>query len=94
MWSAVTTAAERAGRDPSTLSLVVRANIHHQDRPAGPGRAAYHGSVDQIADDVRRAFALGARQVILDLQGTTSDVATYLDLADAIVHAGGLRSAA
>ncbi|MEW6474664.1 MAG: TIGR03619 family F420-dependent LLM class oxidoreductase [Actinomycetota bacterium] len=94
MWSVVTAAAADAGRDPSMLSLVVRANIHHRDRPAGPGRPTYHGSVDQIADDVRGAFALGARQVILDLQGTTRDVAAYLDLADAIADAGDLRSAA
>lgn len=94
MWSVVTAAAVDAGRDPSTLSLVVRANIHHKDRPAGPGRPTYHGSVEQIADDVRGAFALGARQVILDLQGTTRDVTAYLDLADAIAAAGDLRSAA
>lgn len=94
MWALVTSAAERAGRDPSTLLLVVRANIHHFDRPAGPGRPTYHGSVDQIAEDVRGAFALGARQVILDLQGTTRDVAAYLDLADAITTASDLRSAA
>lgn len=95
MWSVVTTAAERAGRDPAELALVVRANIHHLDRPAGADRPAYHGSVEQIAGDVRAAFALGARQVILDLQGTTNDVAAYLDLADAIAAAaGGMRSAA
>lgn len=94
MWSVVTRAAAEAGRDPASLSLVVRANVHHFDRPAGPGRPTYHGSVDQIADDVRGAFALGARQVILDLQGTTGDVAAYLDLADAITAAGDLRSAA
>jgi probable F420-dependent oxidoreductase len=94
MWSVVTAAAADAGRDPSALSLVVRANIHHRDRPAGPGRPAYHGSVEQIAEDVRAAFALGARQVILDLQGTTDDVTAYLALADAIAAAGELRPAA
>lgn len=94
MWSVVTAAAADAGRDPTTLALVVRANIHHRDRPAGPGRPTYHGSVEQIAEDVRGAFAVGARQVILDLQGTTSDVTAYLDLADAIAAAGELRPAA
>lgn len=94
MWSAVIAAAERAGRDPSALSLVVRANIKHTIRPISGQRATYQGSVDQIASDVRGAFAIGAHQVILDLQGTTSSVAEYLDLADSIVSVGDLRGAA
>ena len=94
MWSVVTTAAERAGRDPSQLSLVVRANIKHTARPIEGERATYHGSIEQIGGDVRGAFALGAHQVIIDLQGTTTTVTEYLDLADAIVDAGELRAAA
>jgi probable F420-dependent oxidoreductase len=94
MWSVVTTAAEQAGRDPSALALVVRANIKHTARPIDGDRLTYHGSVEQIADDVQGAFAVGAHQVILDLQGTTSTVREYLDLADAIVNAGELRAAA
>lgn len=94
MWSVVLDAAERAGRDPSKLSLVVRANIRRTARPLGVDRAAYHGSVDQVAADVRNTFALGAHQVILDLQGTTASVAEYFDLADGLVEAGDLRSAA
>jgi probable F420-dependent oxidoreductase len=94
MWSVVTAAAEVAGRDPSSLSLVVRANIKHTIRPLGRDRATYHGSVGQIADDVLGAVALGSHQVILDLQGTTTSVAEYLDLADAIVNASDLRIAA
>jgi probable F420-dependent oxidoreductase len=94
MWSVVTAAAERAGRDPSDLSLVVRANIKHTPRPVDGDRLTYHGSIEQIASDVRAAFALGAHQVILDLQGTTAGVAEYLDLADAILHATALSAAA
>ena len=94
MWSVVTTAAEQAGRDPNQLSLVVRANIKHTPGPIDGERATYHGSVEQIAADVRGAFAIGAHQVILDLQGTTTTVTEYLDLADAIVHAGELQAAA
>ncbi len=88
MWPVVTGAAERAGRDPSELSLVVRANIKHTGRPIVGERATYEGSVRQIAGDVHDAFQLGAHQVILDLQGTTATVGEYLDLADAIVAAG------
>src|SRR5436190_903412 len=56
MWSVVTSAAERAGRDPSQLSLVVRANIKHTARPTQGERATYHGSIEQISGDVRDAF--------------------------------------
>jgi probable F420-dependent oxidoreductase len=94
MWSVVISAAERAGRDPSQLSLVVRANIKHTARPIQGERPTYHGSIEQISGDVRGAFALGATQVIIDLQGTTTTVPEYLDLADAIVEAGELRAAA
>lgn len=94
MWSVVTGAAVDAGRDPSELSLVVRANVHHSARALAGNRPTFHGSVDQIADDVRAAFGIGARQVIVDLQGSTCSVSEHLDLADAIVAAGELRSAA
>lgn len=94
MWGMVVAAAEAAGRDPDQLSLVVRANVHHTLVPLGPGRPTYHGSIDQIAADVRGAFEIGARQVILDLQSTTSGVDEYLDVADAISVAARVRVAA
>jgi hypothetical protein len=74
--------------------MVVRANGHHSLLPLGPDRSTYHGSVDQIAADVRAAFEIGARQVILDLQASTSEVDEYLDLADAITAAARVGIAA
>ena len=94
MWSAVTAAAVDAGRDPDELSLVVRANAHHTSRPIDHDLTAYHGSVEQIAADVRAVFEIGATEVLVDLQGSTSTVSEHLDLADAIVAAGELRTAA
>ena len=94
MWGMVVAEAEAAGRDPDQLSLVVRANVHHTLVPLGPGRPTYHGSIDQIAADVRGAFEIGARQVILDLQSTTSGVDEYLDVADAISVAARMGVAA
>jgi probable F420-dependent oxidoreductase len=94
MWSVVTSAAVDAGRDPAELSLVVRANVHHTSRPLADDRPTFHGSVDQIAEDLRAASDIGAHEVVVDLQGTTGSVSEHLDLADAIVAAGELRSAA
>ena len=92
MWGVVVATAEAAGRDPDQLSMVVRANVHHSLVPLGADRPTYHGSVDQIAADVRGAFEIGARQVILDLQSSTSEVEEYLDLADAITVAARVRA--
>lgn len=94
MWSVVTAAAADAGRDPVDLSLVVRANAHCTSKPMGHDRPSYHGSIEQIAADVRAAFEIGAAEVLVDLQGTTSTVSEHLDLADAIVAAGDLRAVA
>lgn len=94
MWSVVTHAAADAGRDASELSLVVRANVRHTAKALSHDRPAFHGSVEQIADDLRAASEIGAHEVIVDLQGTTCSISEHLDLADAIVAAGGLRSAA
>jgi hypothetical protein len=94
MWSVVTAAAEDAGRDPHALSLVVHANVKDTGRPAGSDRPTYHGSIDQIAHDIRGAFDLGARHVILYLQGSTASVQQTFDVADAIKSAADLDTAA
>jgi hypothetical protein len=74
--------------------MVVRANVHHSLVPLGVDRSTYHGSVEQIAADVRGTLEIGARQVILDLQASTNEVEEYLDLADAITVAAELGVAA
>jgi probable F420-dependent oxidoreductase len=98
MWAMVLAAAEDAGRDPAALSLVVHAGVHHATGPLGASRPTYHGSIGQIAEDVRGAFAIGARQVILYPEGTRS-LAEYFDVVDALASAadiplGGLTRAA
>ena len=81
---------------PRPLGALARRASEHQAHPetAGNRPPYYHGSIEQIAADVRGAFELGAHQVILDLQGTTTTVAECLDVADAVIHAGDLRAAA
>lgn len=89
-WAVVRAAAAAAGRDPEGLTLVVRADVNHSLVPLGPGRSTFHGSVGQIAADVRDIVDVGAHQVILDLQSSTREVEEYLDLADAITATAGL----
>ncbi len=58
--------ARAAGRDPSTLELVVRANLHVTPGPLGADRWIFSGSLDQIKTDIDRVRALGANEVFFD----------------------------
>jgi probable F420-dependent oxidoreductase len=58
--------AARAGRRGGP-GLAPRNSLDLTDRPKGSGRAAFQGSVDEIASDVRRAAALGAEWMTFDL---------------------------
>ncbi len=58
--------AKAAGRDPSTLELVVRANLHVTAQPLGTDRWIFSGSLDQIKTDIDRVRALGANELFFD----------------------------
>jgi probable F420-dependent oxidoreductase len=58
--------AARHGRTPAP-GLAPRNLLDLTDGPRGAGRAAFQGSVDEVAADVRRAAALGADWVSFDL---------------------------
>jgi alkanesulfonate monooxygenase SsuD/methylene tetrahydromethanopterin reductase-like flavin-dependent oxidoreductase (luciferase family) len=69
LWTTVRHLAASHGRDPDALELVVRANVTLSDEPLAAGRPSYHGTVDQVADDLRATRAAGAHEVILGLDG-------------------------
>lgn len=56
----------KAGRR-EVLGLAPRNLLDLADRPRGVGRAAFQGSVDEVAGDVRRAGSLGAGWMTFDL---------------------------
>jgi len=58
--------AARAGRRPGP-TLAPRNFLELTDRPKGSGRAAFQGSVDEVAADVRRVEKLGAEWLTFDL---------------------------
>ena len=58
--------ASRQGRRPGP-GLAPRNLLDLTDRPQGSGRAAFQGSLDEVAADVRRAQALGAEWMTFDL---------------------------
>jgi probable F420-dependent oxidoreductase len=69
IWGQIRDAAAGYGRDPDALRLVVRANITLSDAPVDGERPPYHGSLEQVAEDLRATAAAGADEVILGLFG-------------------------
>jgi probable F420-dependent oxidoreductase len=66
MMAAVRQSAQAAGRDPASLELVVRANLEITPEPLGADRYIFHGSLGQIAEDVRSVYAVGASELFFD----------------------------
>ncbi|MDH2427029.1 TIGR03619 family F420-dependent LLM class oxidoreductase [Sphaerisporangium sp. TRM90804] len=85
LWGMAQAAAEKAGRDPSSLRLVLRANTEVTDRPAGADRAPATGTVPQICEYLRTTADAGADEVFIDPQTTTSSRAELLDTAEAFI---------
>lgn len=81
MWAGVQQMAERYGRDPQSLRLVMRANIKLVDEDLGTDRPEFVGTLAQVRDDVHRAREAGADELILELQGATSTPEEMLEIA-------------
>jgi probable F420-dependent oxidoreductase len=67
MFGAVKQMAKDAGRDPASLALVVRANLHITDKPLGADRGIFAGSLDQIREDAQACARIGAHELIYDV---------------------------
>jgi probable F420-dependent oxidoreductase len=66
-WDRIRDMASGYGRDTSRMEMVVVGNVTFTDRPAGPDRSAFVGTLDQVMDDVRTAAEAGADELIVDL---------------------------
>ena len=66
MFSSIQQTAKDAGRDPSRLELVVRANLHITDKPLGKDRGIFIGSMEQISEDTDACKQIGAHEVHFD----------------------------
>jgi alkanesulfonate monooxygenase SsuD/methylene tetrahydromethanopterin reductase-like flavin-dependent oxidoreductase (luciferase family) len=49
------------------MEMIVVGNVTFADRLAGPDRAAFVGTLDQVLDDVQTAADAGADELIVDL---------------------------
>jgi probable F420-dependent oxidoreductase len=66
MFAGIKQMAKEAGRDPSTLAMVVRANLEFSDKPLGKDRMIFSGTFDQIKEDVAACREIGAHEVFFD----------------------------
>ncbi|MFD0730418.1 TIGR03619 family F420-dependent LLM class oxidoreductase [Planotetraspora mira] len=66
-WDRIREMASEYGRDTSRMEMVVVGNVTFTDRPAGPDRSPFVGTLDQIMDDIHSAAEAGADELIVDL---------------------------
>ncbi len=67
MLGAIQQMAKEAGRDPATLVMIVRANLHITEKPLGSDRAIFAGTLDQIREDAQACAKIGAHELIYDV---------------------------
>jgi probable F420-dependent oxidoreductase len=84
MFEGIKGMAKEAGRDPSVLELIVRANVEIHNSPIQKDRGDFSGTLEQIAEDVATTQRLGAAEIVLDAQfspgvETANDVATRME---------------
>jgi probable F420-dependent oxidoreductase len=66
MFAGIQQMAKDAGRDPSSLRMVVRAHLEISDKLAGKERTIFTGTLDQIKDDLAACQRIGAHEVFFD----------------------------
>jgi probable F420-dependent oxidoreductase len=84
MFEAIKGMAKDAGRDPSALALIVRANIEIHNAPIHKDRVDFTGALEQIAEDIRTTQKLGAAEIVFDVQfspgvETAGDIAARME---------------
>ena len=86
-WDTVRRAAEKAGRDPGALRMIVRMNPVITEEPGDPDGLPRTGTIDQLAGYARAVAEAGAAEVFVDLQQTTSEAGALLDLSERFLAA-------
>ena len=66
MFAGIKEAAKAAGRDPSSLQLIVRGNIAVTEEPIANNRGPFSGSLEQIRQDIDACRRIGAHELIFD----------------------------
>ena len=84
MFEGIKAMVKEAGRDPSALELIVRANVEIHNSPIQKDRVDFTGTLQQIAEDVKATQKLDAAEIVLDAQfspgvETASDIVSRME---------------
>ncbi len=82
--------AKEAGRDPSAIELIVRANVYVVDGASDDKRGISVGSPEQIGQDIAAVRELGAAEVQFDVNFSP----TVKSLEDVLAYTERIRSLA
>lgn len=82
MFGAIKQMAKEAGRDPSSLQMVVRANVDIKEKPLGKERMIFSGTLDQIKGDVAGCKRIGAHELIFDVTFYARSLDHWLQLME------------
>ena len=84
MFAQIQQTAKEAGRDPDSLELIVRGNLHVTEKPLPAGRFIFAGTLEQIGEDIAACRKIGAHETILDPTFTPNgqSLATWLSLME------------
>jgi hypothetical protein len=55
------------GRKPEDLKLCIRGNLHLRNTATGEGRWPFHGTKDEIKQDIAAARELNADELVVDV---------------------------
>jgi probable F420-dependent oxidoreductase len=66
MFGSIKHMAQEAGRDPSSISMIIHAGLGLTEKPLDNDRAIFTGSLEQISDDVRACAQIGASEIFFD----------------------------
>jgi hypothetical protein len=66
-FAAIQQMAKDAGRNPSELRMIVRANLHITESPIEKDRHVFTGSINQIREDIAACEKIGAEEVFLEI---------------------------
>jgi len=77
MFSSIKQMAKEAGRDPASLELIIRANLHITEKPIEKDRHIFSGTLDQIKEDTVACRQIGAHEV--DFEPGFASTAPSLD---------------
>jgi probable F420-dependent oxidoreductase len=78
MFGAMKQMAQEAGRDPASLSMVVRAHVEISDKPLGEKRFIFSGSIEQIKEDIAGCRRIGVHELFFDPTFTADSLDKWL----------------